>query len=79
MNKKVILILGILVVIILAIFLYNVNNKKSEQTVAESEVVYNSVENTYYLYDENDNLIHSSQDEADLKIYQDNPDYDAQI
>lgn len=79
MNKKVILILGILVVIILAIFLYNVNNKKSGQTVAESEVVYNSVENTYYLYDENDNLIHSSQDEADLKIYQDNPDYDAQI
>lgn len=79
MNKKVILILGILVVIIFAIFLYNVNNKKSEETVAESEVVYNSVENTYYLYDENDNLIHSSQDEADLKIYQDNPDYDAQI
>ena len=79
MNKKMILIFGILVVIIFAIFLYNVNNKKSEQTVAESEVVYNSVENTYYLYDENDNLIHSSQDEADLKIYQDNPDYDAQI
>lgn len=79
MNKKVILIFGILVVIIFAIFLYNVNNKKSEQTVAESEVVYNSVENTYYLYDENDNLIHSSQDEADLKIYQDNPEYDAQI
>ncbi len=79
MNKKMILILGILVVIIFAIFLYNVNNKKSRQTVAESEVVYNSVENTYYLYDENDNLIHSSQDEADLKIYQDNPDYDAQI
>lgn len=79
MNKKVILIFGILVVIIFVIFLYNVNNKKSEQTVAESEVVYNSVENTYYLYDENDNLIHSSQDEADLKIYQDNPDYDTQI
>lgn len=79
MNKKVILILGILVVIIFAIFLYNVNNKKSGQTVAEPEVVYNTVENTYYLYDENDNLIHSSQDEADLKIYQDNPDYDAQI
>lgn len=79
MNKKVILILGILVVIIFAIFLYNVNNKKSEETVAEPEVVYNSIENTYYLYDENDNLIHSSQDEADLKIYQDNPDYDAQI
>ena len=29
MNKKVILILGILVVIIFAIFLYNINNKKS--------------------------------------------------
>lgn len=79
MNKKVIVILVILVVIIFAIFLYNVNNKKSGETAAESEVVYNSVENTYYLYDENDNLIHSSQDEADLKIYQDNPDYDAQI
>lgn len=79
MNKKVILILGIFVVIIFAIFLYNVNNKKSGQTIAESEVVYNTVENTYYLYDENDNLIHSSQDEADLKIYQDNQDYDAQI
>lgn len=79
MNKKVILILGILVVIIFAIFLYNVNNKKSGQTIVEPEVVYNTVENTYYLYDENDNLIHSSQDEADLKIYQDNPDYDAQI
>ena len=79
MNKKVILILVILVVIIFAIFLYNINNKNSRQTVAEPEVVYNTVENTYYLYDENDNLIHSSQDEADLKIYQDNPDYDVQI
>ena len=79
MNKKVIVILVILVVIIFAVFIYNVNNKKSKNTAAEPEVVYNTDENTYYLYDENDNLIHSSQDEADLKIYQDNPDYDAQI
>ena len=77
-NKKSILIVATVFMLIVGIVFVIKNysiKKENEQDINKTNTVYNEVTNMYYIYNENNELIHSTSDEADLKMYEDNPDY----
>ena len=78
MNKRIIFVILIVIILIAIVILFRFNKKDTKQK-SISDIVYNEVEETYYIYDENNNVIHSSKEEADMKLYQDNPDYNPMI
>jgi competence protein ComGC len=75
-KKKCIILVVILIVILLIIFniIKKSNNSENVGTLGNS-VVYNETDQTYTIYDENNNekaVVHS---EAEAQKYIDNPDY----
>lgn len=82
MNKKLILIIGIvlLIILIIAIFKLNsenksINDKQEDSSVTKSDVHFDESTGLYYIInEENGEIRAASKDVAELQIYIDQPD-----
>lgn len=80
MNKKLIIVIFLIIVIIFGIVIFKTNKVKDETQVdneySENDIKYDEETGLYYIKDEETGeIISASKDEAYLKIYIDNPDY----
>lgn len=82
MNKKYIIMIFCIVILIIAIALINtkdrntINMKHTDEISEEAEVKYDEETGLYYIRDEETNeIIAASREETDLEFYKKHPDY----
>lgn len=79
-NKKVyILILGIILLIFIILVFYK--NNKAEEVVSKekSNVVEDAETGEYIIYDENNNILHRTQDRVEAEVYDRDSNFDMQM
>lgn len=79
-NRKVyILILGIILLIFIILVFYK-NNKVEEVVSKEkSNVVEDAETGEYIIYDENNNILHRTQDRVEAEVYDRDSNFDMQM
>lgn len=79
-NRKVyILILGIILLIFIILVFYK-NNKVEEVVSKEkSNVVEDTETGEYIIYDENNNILHRTQDRVEAEVYDRDSNFDMQM
>lgn len=86
MNRRNIIIIIILVFIIFIIFAISIGKIQSNKENSDNgngnnekiEAIYDEVEGTYKIYDENHQLITTVTDESEVQFYNEHPEYRAE-